>query len=141
MREQVQVMGSKQAALQAHNSTLAGEVERWKALWRQSASANQDLNQRLAARAIDQQVGQPHPDVLSSAKGALGVCCPPITSCGCQPGLYWGLCTAFVVLCACLRSSHVRASTSGVTGRLAGVLCSSPRLVHAQAGTALLMCW
>ena len=59
MREQVQNMGAKQAALQAHNSTLAGEVERWKALWRQSASANQDLTQRLASHAIDQQVKVP----------------------------------------------------------------------------------
>ena len=58
MREQVQSMGSKQAALQAHNATLAGEVERWKALWRQATSANQDLSHRLATRALNQQVGR-----------------------------------------------------------------------------------
>lgn len=83
MREQVQNMGAKQAALQAHNSTLAGEVERWKALWRQSASANQDLTQRLASRVIDQQVGLPAPPAPQTPHaagqllGAPGCCCSP----------------------------------------------------------------
>lgn len=48
MREQVQSMGAKVAALQAHCATLQGEAQRWKALWRQSTSANSEFSQRMA---------------------------------------------------------------------------------------------
>ena len=57
MREQVQSMGARQAELKAQNDTLKREAEHWQGLWRESASVNQDLTQRLAACAINQQVG------------------------------------------------------------------------------------
>ena len=56
MREQVQSMGAKQAALAAQAETLRGEARHWRSMWEQSASANHDLTQRLAACAIDRQV-------------------------------------------------------------------------------------
>lgn len=49
-------MGAKQAVLHAHNTTLQGEVERWKAMWRQTTAANSELSQRLAALQVSQQV-------------------------------------------------------------------------------------
>ena len=55
MREQVQSMSGKVAALQAHCGTLQGEAERWQALWRQAAAANSQLTQRAAA-GTDSQV-------------------------------------------------------------------------------------
>ena len=54
MREQVQSMSGKVAALQAHCGTLQGEAERWQALWRQAAAANSQLAQRAAASADGQ---------------------------------------------------------------------------------------
>ena len=54
MREQVQSMSGKVAALQAHCGTLQGEAERWQALWRQAAAANSQLTQRAAAGADSQ---------------------------------------------------------------------------------------
>ncbi len=50
MREDVQKMGSKVAALQAHCSTLEGEADRWQQLWRQAAASNAQLTQRLKAQ-------------------------------------------------------------------------------------------
>jgi len=52
MREEVQKMGSKVAALQAHCNTLDGEANRWQQLWRQSAASNAQLTQRLAALQV-----------------------------------------------------------------------------------------
>ena len=49
MREDVQKMGGKVAALQAHCGTLEGEAERWQQLWRQAAASNAQLTQRLKA--------------------------------------------------------------------------------------------
>jgi hypothetical protein len=49
MREEVQKMGSKVAALQTHCTTLEGEAERWQGLWREAATSNAQLSQRLAA--------------------------------------------------------------------------------------------
>ncbi|CAK0782130.1 hypothetical protein CVIRNUC_005576 [Coccomyxa viridis] len=57
MREQVQSMSGKVAALQAHCGTLQGEAERWQALWRQAAAANSQLTQRAAAGADSQAEG------------------------------------------------------------------------------------
>ena len=49
MREEVQKMGGRVTALQAHCQTLEGEAARWQALWRQAAAGNAQLSQRLAA--------------------------------------------------------------------------------------------
>ena len=54
MREQVQSMSGKVAALQAHCGTLQSEAERWQALWRQAAAANSQMAQRAAAGADGQ---------------------------------------------------------------------------------------
>ena len=49
MREEVQKMGGKVAALQAHCKTLETEGERWQALWRSAAASNAQLTARVAA--------------------------------------------------------------------------------------------
>lgn len=56
MREQVQSMGAKVAALQAHCNTLQGESKHWKAMWRQTSAANSELSQRVASAGLSQQV-------------------------------------------------------------------------------------
>jgi hypothetical protein len=56
MREQVQSMGAKVAALQAHCNTLQGEAQRWKGMWRQSCATNSELSQRVASAGLSQQV-------------------------------------------------------------------------------------
>ena len=57
MREQVQSMGAKVAALQAHCDTLQGESKHWKTMWRQTCAANSELSQRVASAGLSQQVG------------------------------------------------------------------------------------
>jgi hypothetical protein len=54
MREEVQKMVGRVAALQAHCNTLEGEAERWQQLWRQAAASNAQLTARISA-------GQEHP--------------------------------------------------------------------------------
>lgn len=56
MREQVQSMGAKVAALQAHCNTLQGESKHWKGMWRQTCAANSELSQRVASAGLSQQV-------------------------------------------------------------------------------------
>ena len=49
MREEVQKMGGRLTSLQSHCKALEGEAERWQTLWRQAATSNAQLSQRLAA--------------------------------------------------------------------------------------------
>ncbi|CAL8468963.1 g8504 [Coccomyxa elongata] len=73
MREEVQKMGGKVAALQAHCGTLEGEAERWQALWRQAAASNAQLTQRLNALQLGDRgrTSDGYESTLTSAEPAM----------------------------------------------------------------------